>query len=106
MAFQGETAVKAVRKQYVCDGCGKHIDIGQPAMRWAGMTDGDFSTAIYHPECREAEIAYNNEVLGYAWGDDWWPLSEIDRDDWPWLTETHPIAAARVFAALNQPGAK
>ena len=75
-------------------------------MRWAGMTDGDFSTAIYHPECREAEIAYNNEVLGYAWGDDWWPLSEIDRDDWPWLTETHPIAAARVFAALNQPGAK
>ena len=99
MSFASETPVKAVRKRKACDGCGRHIEIGEPAIRWAGLTDGDFGTAIYHPDCREAELAYNNDLLECQWGDDWYPIHEIDRDDWPWLIEAHPTVAARMGIA-------
>lgn len=107
MAFHTETPVKAVRKRHCCDGCGKHIEIGQSAVRWAGLTDGDFGTCIYHPECRAAELAYNLDVLGYLYLDDWYPISEIEHEDWPWLIESHPVVAERMgIQAIPNPGVK
>lgn len=96
MSFASEHAIKAVRKRHRCDGCNRHIEVGSPATRWAGMTDGDFGTAIYHPECRDAEVAYNYDALGYQYGNDWWPLYDIEREDWPWLREAHPAVADRM----------
>lgn len=95
MSFYRETVVKAVRKRHRCDGCGKHIEIGEPANRWAGMTDGDFGSVIMHPECREAEIKLN-DILGTHSGDDWAGLLDIESEDWPWLLEEHPVVAARM----------
>lgn len=96
MTFASESAVRSVRKRHVCDGCGKFIDIGQPATRWAGLTDGDFGTAIYHPDCRAAEVALNTEIVAWSYGDEWLGLSEIEDEDWPWLLEAHPAVAARM----------
>jgi hypothetical protein len=96
MSFTRETTVKAVRKRHRCDGCLTFIDIGQPAERWAGMTDGEFGTAIYHPECRAAETAYNCDILDVHSGDDWTPLNEIEDESRPWLIEDHPVVAARM----------
>lgn len=104
MTFVSERTVKAVRKRHRCDGCGRHIEAGQSATRWAGLTDGDFNTAIYHPDCREAELAMN-ALIGTQYGDEWWPLSEIETDDRPWLIETFPAVAARMGFALPNDGA-
>lgn len=95
MSFVSETKVKAVRKRHRCDGCGQHIDIGQPATRWAGLADGDFGTAIFHPECREAEVALNHKN-DWRWGDDWWRLCDMEREDREWLIEERPIVAERM----------
>jgi len=104
MSFHSETKVKAVRKRHQCDGCSRLIEIGEPAIRWAGLTDGDFGTAIYHPECREAEVAYNRDVLDWLYSDDWYPLHDIERESWAWLVEAHPVAAARLNIAVLQEG--
>jgi hypothetical protein len=96
VSFAKETKIKAVRKPYRCDGCHKRLAVGEPATRWAGMTEGEFGTAIYHPDCREAEVDLNNDILGWQWGDDWLPLYEIDREDWLWLTGAYPAVAARM----------
>lgn len=102
--FWAETAVKAVRKRHVCNGCGKHVEIGSAATRWAGTTDGDFATAIYHPDCRAAEIAMNNDVLGFQYGDEWRPLFDIESEDLPWLIDSYPAVAARLGrTALKEP---
>lgn len=95
VSFVTETDVKAVRKRHRCDGCGAHIEIGEPAKRWAGMTDGEFGTAIYHPDCRAAEVRLN-DLAGWGFGDDWYPLSDAGREDWPWLIEEFPAVAARM----------
>lgn len=99
MSFASESTVKAVRRRHLCDGCSRHIEIGEPATRWAGLTEGDFGTAIYHPDCRAAEVDLNNEILGWQYGDDWLPLHDIEREDWPWLIEAHPAVAARMNLA-------
>jgi hypothetical protein len=95
MSFVSETDVKAVRKRHRCDGCGRNIDIGQPAKRWAGTTDGEFCTAIYHVDCREAECALNKLSDTYH-PDEWQALREIDSEDWPWLRDTFPAVAHRM----------
>lgn len=96
MSFINETAVKAVRKRHRCEGCHKHIEIGEPAQRWAGMSDGVFFTTIYHPDCREAEVRLN-DIAGWSGdGDDWCVLDDADRDDWPWLIEEFPAVAVRL----------
>lgn len=96
MTFASETTVKAVRKRHNCDGCQRRIEVGEPAVRWAGMTEGDFGHCIYHPDCRKAEIAYNLDILDCQHGDDWSQLSDIDCDDWPWLIGAFPAVAARM----------
>jgi hypothetical protein len=93
VSFINEHPVKATRKRAQCVGCLKMIDVGSPAIRWAGMVDGDFQSVAYHPECRAAEIAWNAMIGNDAY--DWLSLSEMDREDWPWLIVEHPAAAAR-----------
>jgi hypothetical protein len=97
MSFVSVTHVKAVRKRKACDGCGQYIEVGSPATRWAGLTDGDFGTAIYHPDCRLAEVALNDKNECRA--DEWWPLSELYEEDRPWLLEAFPAVAARMGIA-------
>ena len=103
MSFANERNVKAVRKEHVCDGCNRKIEIGQPATRWSGVVDGDFSIAIYHPDCRQAEVAMN-DLLGWQHLDDWYPLHEADANERDALRERFPAAIARLEsrAALAQ----
>lgn len=95
MSFSREWKVKAVRKEHRCQGCRTKLEIGQPAARWAGTTDGQFDSVIYHPECREAEVALNDLTGDWVYGD-WHSLSEIEDDDRAWLAENHPIVARRM----------
>lgn len=96
MSFFSETTVKAVRKRHRCDGCGWPIEIGEAATRWAGVTDGDFAALVFHPDCREAEIALNRDVLNYC-RDEWVGLCDIEREDVAWLQGAFPAVAARLF---------
>lgn len=90
MSFVNERAVSAIRKAGLCDGCSTSVTVGSQAVRWAGLTpDGDFNTALYHPECRNAEVALNR--LHDTDADEWIGLGEIEREDHAWLTEEHPV---------------
>jgi len=91
MTFCNEHPVKAVRKNHFCEGCGKYVLIGEPAIRWTGIGEDGFASAIYHPECREAEVYMNREASSF----EWWPLGNHEEDDWPWLMEKFPAVAAR-----------
>lgn len=110
MSFTREYPVKAVRKRRRCDACPGYINIGEPAVRWAGFSEGDFQTAIWHPECRKAEIAFNR-LKDTMWHDEWSSLSEMEDDDHPWLLEEYPAIAARygitaeTIAAEQEPSA-
>jgi hypothetical protein len=94
MSFTREYAVKATRKPGQCCACKTMIAKGEPAIRWAGLVDGDFQAAAYHPECRTAEIAYN-QLIGFD-AYDWHNLDELERDDQEWLLAEHPTVAARM----------
>lgn len=74
MGFCSEKTVTA-RKRHRCDACLKFINPGETYLRAAGVSDGEFCSGAYHPECREWEIKVNNEVLG-IFTDDWAPLHE------------------------------
>lgn len=95
MSFVNEKAVKAVRKPGRCDACMKMVEIGQSAVRWAGITDGQFDTSLYHPECRAAEIALNRLHDTDRWQDEWIGLADMDWEDHRWLVEQHPVVAER-----------
>lgn len=100
MGFSGEKAVKATRKRHVCIACNQFIEIGEAAINWAGMNDGDFSSVYYHLECRAAEIAIND--LHDCYGEDWMGLSDADREDYPWMKAEHPIAYRRLIMTREQ----
>lgn len=91
--FASETERKA-RKQHRCDGCAQTIEVGSTYVRWAGTTDGDFSAASFHQDCRAAEIALN-KLSGTDW-DEWMGLQDMETDDWPWLLEDFPAIATRM----------
>ena len=94
MGFSTETKVGAVRKAKRCDACGKMVEVGQPAIKWAGTTDGDFGTLAYHVDCRAAEIALNK--LHDTWSnEDWIGLWDFDWEDADWLLADYPEVAAR-----------
>ncbi len=96
MSFCSEYTVKATRKEHRCDGCLDPIAKGEPAVRWSGLTDGHFGHAVYHPDCRKAEIAYNREVLDSD-PDEWMSLSDAPGyggEDW--LREKFPAVAERL----------
>jgi hypothetical protein len=94
MTFMRENTVKAVRKPAHCWSCAGMIEVGQPAVRYAGISDGEFVAAAYHVECRTAEVAFN-ELRG-TYGDEWGGLDEMEREDHEWLIAEHPIAAAHM----------
>lgn len=92
MGFANETEHTA-RKEHRCDACNQRINAGSRYVRWAGTTDGDFSEAKYHLECRQAEIALN-KLAGTDW-DEWMGLDDMEADDWPWLLADYPVVATR-----------
>jgi hypothetical protein len=98
MSFINEKAIKAVRKAHRCEGCWKRIDLGQPAINWAGLVDCDFHSNYYHPECRAAEIALN-ALRDTGFHDDWNMLHEADREEYPWLKKEHPVAYLRLVSS-------
>ena len=98
--FLGETNYKAVRKPHQCIACCKTVDVGQPAIVWAGKVDGDFNSNYYHPECRAAEIALN-ELRDWRWSDDWVLLNEIESEDYKWIQQEHPDAWKRLGRKLK-----
>lgn len=98
MSFASERQVKATQKAHRCDACFKQIHAGGPAVRWSGMSDGEFHACIYHVDCREAELKLNG-LSGYRFGDDWMGLEDRDHQDEPWLLEEFPEVAARLGIA-------
>lgn len=93
MTILAERLIKSVRKPRSCDGCCHIIARGDAAIYWVGLTDGEFGTLTYHPDCRVAEIALNH--LKDSYYDEWSSIADIEWDDWPWLIESHPTVAAR-----------
>lgn len=102
MSFRSERAIKATRKRHLCSACDQWIEIGEPAINWAGTTDGDFSSVHYHPDCREAEIAYNRDCLDGHWSDDWERLCEAEHDNRPWIKENWPTPYLRMCMTREQ----
>lgn len=101
MTFVREQAISATRKRHLCEACDKWIEPGEPAINWAGVTDGDFSTAYYHPECRQAEIALNR--ANDLYNDEWTRLCDlVEREDRPWLKREHPLAYQRLYMTRDQ----
>lgn len=94
MSFHSERTIKAIRKARQCDACSTMVEVGETAIGWAGVTDGDFGTCTYHPECRVAEIAINR--LHGTRFDEWMGLGEMEWDDHEWLLVKHPTVAARM----------
>ena len=101
MSFVNEKPIKATRKRHICGACNKWIEPGESAINWAGMVDGDFYSNHYHPECREAEVAYN-ALKDWRGGDDWYALHEAEREDRPWLKAEHPLAYKRMLMSREQ----
>lgn len=102
MSFIDERYIKATRKRHVCNACDKWIEVGEAAVHWVGVTDGDFGCAYYHPDCREAEVAYNR-LRGYRFGDDWFRLCEdAEPEDYSWLKSEHPIPYKRMLMTREQ----
>lgn len=96
MAFFSDREIKATRKRHRCGACDQPIEAGMSALYYAGMCDGEFSTAYFHVDCRAAEIAFNSKI-GMFW-DEWVRLADIDEDeDWNWLAEKHPAVFARIW---------
>lgn len=106
MGFNSEKIVKSVRKQHRCDGCGTLIKVGEPAWRWSGISDGDFGTCIYHPDCRTAEVAYNSRV-GTNTYDEWCGVRDAFYEDEDgtrdWLREHYAVVAARFESEAAKP---
>lgn len=101
MSFVTEKAVKATRKRHVCSACNKWIEAGERAVSWAGTTDGDFSSAHFHPECRAAEIALN-DLHDTRYSDEWIGLGDADAEDYPWLKANHPLPYRRWLMSREQ----
>jgi len=102
MSFTREYSVKAIRKPCRCDACRAMIEIGEPAIRYATTYEGEFTHAVWHPECRTAEIALNR-LQDTMWYDEWTALDELDDEDRPWLIAEHPTVAARMGFTQQEP---
>jgi hypothetical protein len=96
MTCFSEKSIRAVRKAHQCVGCLKMLAVGDPAVNWTGLNDGDFVSVYYHPECRDAEVALN--TLHGTFGEEWQGLADAEREDYPWLKAEHPTAYLRLVS--------
>lgn len=96
VTFYRENAIKAVRKPRQCNGCGHKVEVGSPALDYAGHADGDFWSATYHVDCRKAEVDLN-DLHGTSYVGEWMNLSaDMEWEDWPWLVDNFPAVAERM----------
>lgn len=79
--FSSSKTVKATRKPHFCEGCEQPIDVRSPAKYYAGKFEGEFYDCYFHPDCREAQDAWN-DLAGFDWDEQChlWHLYE-NRDD-------------------------
>jgi len=100
MGFVNEQRVGATRKDHQCAACRQIIPKGTAAQRWAGISDGQFNSAIFHEECREAEIVLN-KMHDTVW-DEWLSLDDpawLEIDDLEFIIRNYPAVAERISAA-------
>lgn len=64
--FYSNGAIKATRKPHFCEGCEQPIEIGTSAKYYAGKFEGEFYDCYFHPDCREAQVAWN-DLAGFDW---------------------------------------
>ena len=101
--FFSEKAIKRTARVHHCTGCNGKIEAGSPASYFATKSEGEFYSGHYHPDCRAAEIAWNE--LSDTWGDDYSPLNSLpgsDNANGPdgdiaWLHDNYPDVAARLL---------
>lgn len=91
--FYSEKIVK-VRKARQCAGCCQMVAAGEQALTYSGKFNGDFGSFTLHPECREAELAWNKMTGAYA--DEFVGLCDLESDEWEWLLDEYPVVAARM----------
>jgi hypothetical protein len=101
MRFLSEKPVKGVRKRHICQACDKFIEIGEAATNWCGINDGQFDSIYYHPDCREAEVAFNR-LHEWGWMDDWMALSDREPEDNPWIKAEWPVPYLRLCMTREQ----
>lgn len=96
MTCLSQNSIASTRKDYTCDGCGGELPKGSSAVRWTGLSeDRDLFSLVFHPECREAEIAWNHHLGTFA--DEWQSLLyKREPDDDAWLLANYPMVAARL----------
>lgn len=68
--------VKKTRKPQTCQACERPIAKGRPATYFSGEAEGEFYNAYYHPDCRDAEQAWN-AVNGTMGADDYLHLWDL-----------------------------
>lgn len=104
--FFSSRTIKAVRKERHCESCGGKIAVGQPAEYFATKQEGDMFCWHAHPECRAAEVAFNDHISSDVDDFLWlWQAKDVayhDSDEameasLAWLREHHPIAAGRIL---------
>lgn len=78
MTFYSEQT-RTARKAHVCQSCSKRIEPGETYLRGAGVWEGDFWSAAFHPDCRAWEVKLCHE--GDLLSDEWMSLAEWVAED-------------------------
>jgi hypothetical protein len=68
MSFHHEKHIKKTRKAKRCKWCYEMINVGDSSVYTAGVFEGDFYTARYHPECASAITRYY--TVNKWWGEE------------------------------------
>lgn len=99
MDFYQEGTISSVRKARPCGVCNITINAGEPATKFAGRIDGDFVAETFHPDCREAEVAFNRETLD----GEWYSLryDRCSQGDDTWIVKDFPAVAQRLGISTN-----
>lgn len=54
------------RKRHVCIWCGEDINMGDKAMYFSGIYEGDFQSHYMHPECDSAASRSDIDEYGFT----------------------------------------
>ena len=92
MSFRLDTPIKKIRKARPCAWCAELLEAGQPAVKVSGIGyEGDFFSAVFHPECNAAEIRWWRLPINHH--EESWPEERMPRGSEfciPENHETHP----------------